>query len=169
MSATATLDGAAFGGLASLNLQKPTARLTGTARAYVRDTVEMTASSLSVKAGQMVDLGDVELPIWPMSIAGIHVGQLVGGATIAPFLGEELPNGAVDAPYDVWVQVHGGVRDLTSISTGVPTGMVGEITMEQCENCHNTKSPFVGEDYVFDFESNKEKGTHEKFPLKYTH
>ena len=28
---------------------------------------------------------------------------------------------------------------------------------------------FVGDDYVFDFEANKDKGTHEKFPLKYTH
>jgi hypothetical protein len=51
----------------------------------------------------------------------------------------------------------------------VAVGMVGEITMEQCVTCHNTESPFVGDDYVFDFEENKEKGTHEKFPLKYEH
>ena len=51
----------------------------------------------------------------------------------------------------------------------VAVGMVGEITIKQCENCHNSKSPFVGEDYVFDFEANKEEGTHEKFPLKYKH
>ena len=31
------------------------------------------------------------------------------------------------------------------------------------------QSPFVGPDYVFDFEANKDKGTHEKFPLKYQH
>ena len=52
----------------------------------------------------------------------------------------------------------------------VAVGMVGEITAETCTKlCHNTKSPFVGEDYVFDFAVNKDKGTHEKFPLKYQH
>ena len=51
----------------------------------------------------------------------------------------------------------------------VPVGLVGEITKDRCLVCHNTKSPFVGDDYVFDFEENKEKGTHEKFPLKYQH
>ncbi len=51
----------------------------------------------------------------------------------------------------------------------VAVGMVEEITIEQCKVCHNTDSPFVGDDYVFEFEENKEKGTHEKFPLKYQH
>jgi hypothetical protein len=51
----------------------------------------------------------------------------------------------------------------------VAVGMVGEITEEQCRGCHNTESPFVGPDYVFDFEANKEVGTHEKFALKYEH
>jgi hypothetical protein len=51
----------------------------------------------------------------------------------------------------------------------VAVGMVGEITEEQCRSCHNEESPFVGADYVFDFEANKEVGTHEKFALKYEH
>lgn len=51
----------------------------------------------------------------------------------------------------------------------VAVGMVGEITEPQCAVCHNTDSPFVGDDYEFDFEVNKDKGTHEKYPLKYTH
>jgi hypothetical protein len=52
----------------------------------------------------------------------------------------------------------------------VAVGLVGEITAETCtKSCHNNKSPFVGEDYVFDFEANKDKGTHEKFPLKFKH
>ena len=52
----------------------------------------------------------------------------------------------------------------------VAVGLVGEITAETCtKSCHNNKSPFVGEDYVFEFEANKDKGTHEKFPLKYQH
>jgi hypothetical protein len=51
----------------------------------------------------------------------------------------------------------------------VAVGLVGEITKSTCESCHNTKSPFVGKDYVFDFEANKSRGTHEKIPLKYKH
>jgi len=51
----------------------------------------------------------------------------------------------------------------------VAVGMVDQITEEQCRGCHNTDSPFVGADYVFDFEANKATGTHEKFPLKYQH
>jgi hypothetical protein len=51
----------------------------------------------------------------------------------------------------------------------VAVGLVGEITQAQCEGCHNSESPFVGDDYVFDFEANKTQGTHEKFPLRYQH
>ncbi|MCP4663446.1 MAG: hypothetical protein GY856_49280 [bacterium] len=51
----------------------------------------------------------------------------------------------------------------------VGAGMVDQITVEQCQGCHNTDSPFVGDDYVFDFEANKEKGNHANFPLKYQH
>ena len=35
----------------------------------------------------------------------------------------------------------------------VAVGMTDEITAETCAVCHNTESPFVGDDYVFDFES----------------
>ncbi len=51
----------------------------------------------------------------------------------------------------------------------VAVGMVDTITAEQCNGCHNADSPFVGDDYVFDFEARKDEGTHEKFPLKYDH
>ncbi len=51
----------------------------------------------------------------------------------------------------------------------VAVGMVETIGIEQCQTCHNTDSPFVGDDYVFDFETRKDEGTHEKFPLKYDH
>ena len=51
----------------------------------------------------------------------------------------------------------------------VAVGLVGEITLEVCSGCHNTESPFVGDDYVFDFEAKKETGTHKKYPLKYKH
>lgn len=51
----------------------------------------------------------------------------------------------------------------------VAAGMVRTVTVAQCEGCHNAQSPFVGDDHVFDFEANKDKGTHEKYPLKYQH
>jgi hypothetical protein len=51
----------------------------------------------------------------------------------------------------------------------VAVGMTDKITAETCAVCHNTKSPFVGDDYVFDFETRKDEGTHKKFPLKYEH
>jgi hypothetical protein len=41
---------------------------------------------------------------------------------------------------------------------------------ETCTSlCHNSKSPFVGKDYVFNFEERKKKGTHEHIALKYPH
>jgi hypothetical protein len=51
----------------------------------------------------------------------------------------------------------------------VAVGMVDKITVEQCQVCHNSDSPFVGDDYVFDFDARKDEGTHEKFPLRYEH
>ncbi len=42
-----------------------------------------------------------------------------------------------------------------------------KIGPETCATCHNSESPFVGADYVFDFEKRKEEGTHEHFPLQY--
>jgi len=51
----------------------------------------------------------------------------------------------------------------------VAVGLTDTITAEQCKGCHNSKSPFVGPDYVFDFEARKNEGTHEKVPLKFKH
>lgn len=51
----------------------------------------------------------------------------------------------------------------------VAVGLIGEITQAQCTVCHNSKSPFIGAGYVFDFAARKEQGTHAKSPLKYTH
>jgi hypothetical protein len=51
----------------------------------------------------------------------------------------------------------------------VAVGLVDTVTVAQCNNCHNNESPFVDDDYVFDFEAKKDQGTHEKIPLKYQH
>ena len=42
-------------------------------------------------------------------------------------------------------------------------------TEETCQICHNEKSPFVGEDYVFEFEKRKEEGTHAHQPMDFQH
>jgi len=54
-------------------------------------------------------------------------------------------------------------------ATLVAVGLVDKITAKQCTGCHNTNSPFVGKDFVFDFEKMKDQGTHQKLPLKYPH
>jgi hypothetical protein len=51
----------------------------------------------------------------------------------------------------------------------VAVGLVDTVQASQCTGCHNSDSPFVGDDFVFDFEANKEVGTHEKYALKYPH
>ena len=51
----------------------------------------------------------------------------------------------------------------------VAVGMVDAVGEAQCLPCHNSESPFVADDFVFDFEANKDTGTHEKFPMKYQH
>jgi len=42
-------------------------------------------------------------------------------------------------------------------------------TRETCLRCHNTDSPFVDQDYVFDFEERKEEGTHFHSRMDFDH
>ncbi len=51
----------------------------------------------------------------------------------------------------------------------VAAGMVDTISADQCVGCHSAENPAVGDDFVFDFEANKDSGNHEHFPLKYSH
>lgn len=51
----------------------------------------------------------------------------------------------------------------------LPLGLVDKVSAAQCVGCHNSDSPFVADDFVFDYEANKDTGTHEKYPLKYPH
>jgi hypothetical protein len=51
----------------------------------------------------------------------------------------------------------------------VAVGMVDSVQEAQCVGCHNTESPFVADGFVFDFEASKETGTHEGYPMKYSH
>jgi hypothetical protein len=44
------------------------------------------------------------------------------------------------------------------------------ISAETCTGqCHNTKSPFVGKDYVFDYAQRRVQGTHEHIALRFQH
>jgi len=51
----------------------------------------------------------------------------------------------------------------------VAVGMLAEVTEAQCVSCHSTDNPFAEEGFVFDFETSKEEGVHEHYPLKYEH
>lgn len=51
----------------------------------------------------------------------------------------------------------------------VAVGMVDTVSEDQCVVCHNTDSPFVGDDYVFDFEKRRSDGSHKNFELKHEH
>jgi coenzyme F420-reducing hydrogenase gamma subunit len=51
----------------------------------------------------------------------------------------------------------------------VKLGLVA-VGPETCASlCHNSKSPFVGKDYVFDYEKRRAQGTHEHAALKFQH
>ena len=41
-----------------------------------------------------------------------------------------------------------------------------KISKETCDTCHNTDSPLVGDDYVFDYEKRKDEGSHKHVELK---
>lgn len=51
----------------------------------------------------------------------------------------------------------------------IKAGLTSPPAEKQCIKCHNTESPFVGDNDKFDFEARKDQGTHEHFDLKYTH
>ncbi len=51
----------------------------------------------------------------------------------------------------------------------VAVGLVDTVGEAQCIGCHNSESPFVDEGFVFDYEAVKDQGTHEHYPLKYSH
>lgn len=61
-------------------------------------------------------------------------------------------------------------RDPTfSTAEAREVGLIYPPTARACRGCHNEDSPFVGEDYEFDYEARVASGTHEHFALKYKH
>ena len=53
------------------------------------------------------------------------------------------------------------------LSELVAVGLVEKVGEEQCVVCHNENVPIEG--YTFDYETAKDEGTHEEYPLKYDH
>lgn len=53
-------------------------------------------------------------------------------------------------------------------SAGTLSGMLYPAE-EMCTGCHNEESPFVDEDYVFEFEQRREEGTHDHYKMEFEH
>lgn len=72
-------------------------------------------------------------------------------------------------PGSEYVKLHKKIQDESSDYTWEEMAAAGmfKIEPEVCATCHNTDSPFVGSDYVFDYEERKEEGTHEHFGLQH--
>jgi hypothetical protein len=52
----------------------------------------------------------------------------------------------------------------------VKVGLISPVIADSCTSlCHNENSPFFNKDKPFDFEKQKDEGTHQHFPLKYKH
>jgi cytochrome c5 len=71
-------------------------------------------------------------------------------------------------PGSEYIKLHKEIQKQSRPYKQEERGAAGlnKIGPEVCEVCHNTESPFVGDDYKFDYEKRKEQGTHEHFPLK---
>jgi len=51
----------------------------------------------------------------------------------------------------------------------VAVGMVDAVSEAQCVGCHNSVSPFVDAEFVFDFGAMQDEGMHQHSALKYAH
>lgn len=109
--------------------QPPDGETFGSARAgYQADNfAEITTSPVTVKAGALTLVGDVEVAVEPMSFDGMQVGDLTADATYATPVTAVLPDGHVGTPYDLWLHVRGGVRDIVATVSGLPPGLTGAI------------------------------------------
>jgi hypothetical protein len=86
-----------------------------------------STANVTVGAGAVVNLGSVAIPLATMSFDGQRLGSLDANATMAPITSQILPQGQVGMPYELWLHIAGGLRDITADATGVPTGLAGSI------------------------------------------
>jgi hypothetical protein len=76
---------------------------------------------------------------------------------------------ACHGPGSKYVALHQDVADKKrkySVKEFYDAGMT-RIDAAACTTCHNRRNPMAAPDFCFDYEQNKDKGSHKNFPLKY--
>ncbi len=75
---------------------------------------------------------------------------------------------ACHGPGSRYVELHKEIQDQGRKYRSAEMHAAGmfKIGPEVCAACHNTESPFVDDNYVFDYEKRKDEGTHEHFELR---
>ena len=86
---------------------------------------------ITIVAGRAVKLNNIPVKIFPMSINGIHVGKMDRYADISlEPVGSTLPTAQLGSPYEIWLHVRGGLRDLHAQVSGSPAGLTGFMTVD---------------------------------------
>ena len=76
---------------------------------------------------------------------------------------------ACHGPGSKYVALHQDVADKKrkySVNEFYDAGMI-RIDAAVCTTCHNRRNPTAPPDFRFDYEQNKDKGSHKNYPLKY--
>ncbi len=76
---------------------------------------------------------------------------------------------ACHGPGSKYVALHADVADKKrkySVKEFYDAGMI-RIDASVCTTCHNRRNPTAAPDFRFDYEQNKDKGSHKNYPLKY--
>lgn len=82
---------------------------------------------ITIIAGQVVKLNKIPVKLFPMSINGVHVGEIdryADSISLEP-VGSTLPMAQLGSPYEIWLHVRGGLRDLYAQVSGSPAGLIG--------------------------------------------
>jgi hypothetical protein len=119
----AVLDGRSFAG-ASVGLPQE--------KIQTDNFTPYTAGPYTVSAGKVLDLGNVMVPIEPLSIDRIAVGSnRFSDSGVNPTAGA-LPSGKRGTTYQAWLHLYGGVRPLTLVrATGFPAGVSAVLFSKQ--------------------------------------
>jgi hypothetical protein len=124
------LDGHSFRGMVAM-VKLPSDGITnnGLRAGYQTDNFStFSSSNISVAANQVVNLGNIQLTLNPMTFDGLLEGELNLNSNYNTPPGEVLPNGSVGTPYNIWLHIAGGLRDIMAQSIGIPAGLTGTIS-----------------------------------------
>ncbi|MCP3904476.1 MAG: hypothetical protein GY715_12685 [Planctomycetes bacterium] len=90
-----------------------------------------TIDAVPVVVGEATDLGDATIEIHAVSIDAVHEGPL---STFLPLdlqpIGARPPDALQFETYEVWLNILGGLRDLTADFSGLPAGMSSQIAVD---------------------------------------